>query len=83
MSRRQLALLLTGVIVLHGIAFWLICGTNPLPKTPYIAPPNFMSAKGERVDPKTGERETLRQYQVTTRLAMPDALMEGSDPKTQ
>ena len=76
MNRKQLALILTGVVIVHGVLFWIISGTNPLPKVPFIAPPNFFARQASWVDEKTGEQVTYHEYQVSTKLAMPDALME-------
>ena len=76
MNRRQLTFLATGVVIVHLVVFWLISGTNPLPKVPFIAPPNFVAKEASWIDEKTGEHITYHEYQVRTKLAMPDQLME-------
>ncbi|MEI6351899.1 MAG: hypothetical protein WCP06_12435 [Verrucomicrobiota bacterium] len=76
MNRRQLLFLATGVVLVHLVAFALISGANPLPKVPFIAPPNFFAREASWVDEKTGEHITYHEYQVRTKLAMPDQLMQ-------
>jgi len=75
MNRRQIKLLVLAVVMVHLLLFWWISGTNPLPKTPFVPPPNFIAKEATMVDKDTGDRTTYHEYQVSTKLAMPDALM--------
>ncbi len=75
----QVALLVVGVLLLHLGVFWLIAGRSPLPyaNARRIPPPNFVAKEGRWVDDKTGEPWVYREYRVSTRLAMPDVLMQA------
>jgi len=81
MNRRQVTSLVLGVVVAHFLLFWWISGTNPLPKTPFIPPPTFIAKEASWVDKDTGEHVTYHEYQVSTKLAMPDALMVRNSRK--
>jgi len=74
MNRRTLFGIILAVAALHGLLFWLVADHNPLPKTTFIPPPNFVSKEAEWSDPQSGEHGTYREYKVSTKLAMPDAL---------
>jgi len=80
MNRRQVILLALGVILAHAALFWLISGTRPLPKANYIAPPNFFARQATWDDKETGEHLVVHEYQVSTRLSLPDVLMQRRDP---
>jgi len=79
MNRRQLVTVILGVIVFHAALFWLIAGTNPLPKVTPIPRPQFIARETPFVDAKTGEKMIYREFQVSTRLAFPDVLMEKKE----
>jgi hypothetical protein len=74
MNRRTLIVIILAVAALHGLFFWLVSGSNPLPKTTFIPPPNFVAKEAAWSDAQTGEHGTYREYKVSTQLAMPDAL---------
>lgn len=76
MNRRQIILLASGVILVHLAVFWMISGAHTLPDKPYIPPPNFVAKEASWLDEKTGEQITYHEYRVSTKLALPDALME-------
>jgi len=80
MNRRQLFTVVLGVIVLHAALFWLIADTNPLPKVTPIPRPQFIAREASFVDEKTGEKMIYREFQVSTKLAFPDVLMEKREP---
>lgn len=82
MNRRQLFLLITGVVLIHAAGFWLISGTKPIPEKRFVPPPQkFVAREASWVDEHTGERMTVREYNVSTKLALPDAIMEkGREP---
>ncbi len=79
MSRRQIVLIALAVIVAHAALFWLLSGTRPLPKIPPVSRPNFFAREARWEDKETGERYIIREFEVSTKLAMPDALMERRD----
>jgi|GEM_PF-1312310 len=76
MNRRQVILLILAVIAGHAALFWLLSGTRPLPKVAPIPRPNFFAREAHWTDEQTGEQYVYREFQVSTRLSMPDALME-------
>jgi hypothetical protein len=76
MKRSHIVLIVGVVVLLHVLGFWLISGTKPLPKANYIPPPNFSAKEASWVDEKTGERIIYREYKVSTKLALPDVMME-------
>jgi hypothetical protein len=76
MNRRKLILLVTGVILAHGVFFFLIAGTHPLPKMSGVPRPNFVAKEATWLDKESGEQITYHEYRVSTKLALPDALME-------
>lgn len=80
MKRSHLALLILGVIAFHGVGFWLISGTNPLPKVRSIPRPEFVGKEATFTDEETGRKMVYREFQVSTKLAFPDALMERKEP---
>lgn len=69
MNRRQIALVMSVVILAHLGLFYFISHTSALPKTPFIPLPNFIAREASWVDEKTGETVTYREYQVSTKLA--------------
>ena len=81
MKRWQLVLLVSLVIAAHSVVFMLVFNLNPLPKTNVVPPPNFVAKERSWVDKETGERFTLHEYKVSTKLAMPDVLMEKAKEK--
>lgn len=79
MNRKQIALIVIAVILLHAGLFWAVSNTKPLPKKPYIPPPNFSAKEATWVDEKTGEKITYREFKVSTKLALPDVMMEKKE----
>ena len=74
MKKSHIWLIATAVIGAHALLFWLVADTNPLPKIPYVAPPNFVAKEATWTDQETGEKMVCREFKVSTKLAMPDAL---------
>ncbi len=76
MKRSRLILLISGVAALHvGLFLWLF--DHPLPKRIVKMPEAFFSKReASWHDEATGEAFTYREFNVSTRLAMPDVLME-------
>ena len=58
-----------GAIAVHVAAFLVFGQMHPLPKSPYIPPPNFGVKTTTYVDPQTGEKTIEREIRVSTRLA--------------
>ncbi len=69
MSRRTIFTIVLGVIVLHVGLFMLFGQMRALPKTRYIAPPNFGYRAEYYDDPKTGIRTIWREIRVSTKLS--------------
>jgi hypothetical protein len=78
MNRRQIALIALAVVLAHAALFWLLSGTRPLPKKVIaeVPRPNFFAREARWEDKETGERYVIREFEVSTKLAMPDVLME-------
>jgi hypothetical protein len=83
MNRRQIALIALVVILVHAALFWLLSGTKPLPKKVIaeIPRPNFFAREARWQDQETGERYVIREFEVSTKLALPDVVMERGDKK--
>jgi hypothetical protein len=79
MKSWHIALIAVAVIAAHGLLFWMISGASALPKANYIPPPNFVAKEAKFVDKATGEKMVYHEYHVSTKLALPDALMEKKD----
>ena len=76
MERRLIVGIVVAVVAAHALVFWMVAGTNPLPKTKLIAPPNFFAREAHGVDAETGHPITYREFQVSTKLAYPEALLK-------
>lgn len=86
MTRRQISLLVFAVVLLHIGAFWLLGGAiSTLPPRRFPAPPQDTLRLRETnfVHPDTGETMVYREIRVSTKLALPDALMNESGNSTK
>ena len=79
MKAWQIALIALAVVAVHLGLFWMISGKSALPNTPYIPPPNFVEKEAKFVDKQTGEKMVYKEYQVSTKLAYPDVVMEDKN----
>jgi len=73
----QLVLVVLGVVGFHAVLFWLIADPSPLPEGRIVPPPTFVAREGRGVDEETGEPFIYREFRVSTKLALPDVLMEA------
>ena len=71
MNRKQIALIVIGVILLHAGLFWAFSNTKPLPKKPYIPPPNFSAKEASWVDEETGEKSPTGSLRFPQSLPFP------------
>jgi hypothetical protein len=74
---KRLWLIGAGVAAAHLVAFYFFAGWHPLPKVPYIAPPNFSLGWAKFTDPGTKEKMVYQEFTVTTQLQKTQA---GSEP---
>ena len=75
MNRCQIVLLAVAVASLHGLLFWMVCGYSPLPKVSRAEFERFQAKEAIVTDPETGKPVVYREFQVSTKLGMPDALV--------
>ena len=68
MKRRTVVLIAGGVVAAHLVAFYFLCGWNPLPKVPYIPPPNFSLGWAKFKDPVTHDKMVYQEFTVSTQL---------------
>jgi len=64
-------LIAAGVIAAHALLFYFIAGKSPLPKVPYIPPPNFELGWAKYNDPATHEKMVYQEFTVSTHLDQP------------
>lgn len=69
MKKKTVFLIAAGVVAAHAVAFYFISGWDPLPKAPYIAPPNFSLGWAKFTDPATHEKMIYQEFTVSTHLA--------------
>lgn len=83
MSKRQIALLVMIVVLLHGGIFLFFAKSRSLPnvKTCAVDLPNFVGKERAWQDKETGEHFVYREFRVSTKLAFPDVLMEQKSPE--
>ena len=67
MRRRHLLLLAFAVVALHGAFFWLVANAKVLPQTREVPRDNFTAHSAEIVG-ADGEKETLREFTVSTKF---------------
>ena len=75
----RLWLIGAGVAAAHLVAFYFIAGWHPLPKVPYIAPPNLSLGWAKFTDPATKEKMVYQEFTVSTQIqkAAPDSEPAG------
>ncbi len=81
MTRRQWIWVVLGVVAAHLGLFWLVADTSALPKVTPIPRPTFVAKEAKWTDEVTGEKMVYREFSVSTRLAMPDVLMERKEER--
>ncbi|HWL53008.1 MAG TPA: hypothetical protein VNQ90_11270 [Chthoniobacteraceae bacterium] len=81
MTRRQWFWIVLGVVAAHAGLFWLVAGTNSLPKVTPIPRPTFVAKEAKWTDEVTGDPMVYREFTVSTRLALPDVLMERKEER--
>ena len=77
MERRVVFGIVIAVVAAHAVVFWMVAGTNPLPKTKFVALPNFSAKEVYGKDAETGDPIVYREFQVSTKLAYPDVLWQS------
>lgn len=78
MNAALLGCIIIGVLAAHLALLMLLSHlrpTSPLPPAP--PPPNFSARSEVLLDAKTGEKTTVREITVSTRLAERAGLQEG------
>ncbi len=69
MKKKTIFLIAAGVAAAHAAAFYFIAGWSPLPKVPYVAPPNFSLGWAKYTDPATREKMVYEEFTVSTQFA--------------
>ena len=72
MKRSTIISLVLAVVAVHLCAFWLVCDMHILPKRTVIPPPNFSAQAASTIIPATGDKITVHEYTVSTKL-LPEA----------
>jgi len=72
MSRRQIALLVLFVALLHGGVLLFFAKSRSLPSKPAVPRPDFIAREARWVDEETGEKLVYREFRVSTRLSEPE-----------
>jgi len=72
MSRRQIALLVLFVALLHGGVLLFFAKSRSLPSKQAVPRPEFVAKEARWVDEKTGEKLVYREFRVSTRLSEPE-----------
>jgi len=57
-----------GVFAAHLLVFAIVADWRVLPKKRHVPPPNFGAAQATYTEPETGEKVTVREFTVTTKL---------------
>ena len=71
MKKRTVFFIAAAVVAAHVLVFILIGGASPLPKVPYIAPPNFCLGWAKFTDPATKQKMVYQEFTVTSHLDKP------------
>lgn len=82
MSKRQIALLVTIVALLHGGLLLYFAKGRALPFKQAVARPEFVAKEARWVDEQTGEKLVYREFQVSTRLSEPSKPAKPAKPAT-
>jgi len=67
-KRRKVIIIAVAVVAAHLAVLWIFADMHVLPKRTLIPGPNFSTAEGSVVDPKTGDKTTIHEYTVSTKL---------------
>jgi hypothetical protein len=70
-KKKTLFLIATGVVAAHAVAFYFVAGLSPLPKVPYVPPPNFSVGWANFTDPATREKMVYQEFTVSTHILKP------------
>ena len=68
MKRSTFILIAACVVVAHLVGFYCISGWHPLPREPYIPPPNFSLGWAKFTDPATHQKMVYQEFTVSTHV---------------
>ena len=71
MKKRTVFLIAAAVAAAHAVAFYFVAGLDPLPRVPYLPPPNFSLGWARYTDPATHEKMVYQEFTVSTRFRQP------------
>jgi hypothetical protein len=72
-KKKTIIIIAACVIAAHAILFYFVAGWNPLPRVPYIPPPNFSLGWAKFNDPATHDKMVYQEFTVSTQLDKPAA----------